>query len=68
MPRVDSTSLILILLLKMRKFLLWWNIFCKNHFIANVPDKPPSYDTAAVNLPEDGDSYQRFFNPATTDE
>jgi len=38
------------------------------NFVEPKNDKPPSYDTAAVNLPEDGDSYQRFFNPATTDE
>jgi len=38
------------------------------NFVEPENDKPPSYDTAAVNLPEDGNRYQRFVNPATTDE
>jgi len=29
-------------------------------FVDPENDKPPSYDNAAVNLPEDGDRYQRF--------
>jgi len=38
------------------------------NFVNPENEKPPSYDTAAINLPEDGDRYQRFVNPTNTDE